>query len=370
MLHVVALRVLKKSVGVTTRLLLVAVLATTFVQECSAQYQNGARVVRRSPVHTTYRPVYPSRTAAPKTTRYSTSSRRAVGTGDSYRLGDGDTLGIIVDGVLGKFGEDAPVHMPDSKDSDIQPGIGYPVIVRKGTLSLPLIDPVAVRGLTVVQAQKKISNAYRREKILKNDNRVMVSLVRKRRVSVTVVHDDVDALGSRFGSQPYASLFQTPRKKVSSVTLPADRAHLLDALSAAVADLDSEQVVQILNQHRRAVRDGDVVNVQSPPRQFFYTGGLMPAGEFPIPRDRRLNAMQAIAMAGGSFRDQRSGLGPSNLVITRQNGRSIRIDYDRLRANPNAVQILPGDSLMLQYKPREAIGNAAGRVIGLRGLGL
>lgn len=324
-----------------------------------AQVRN-VRVVR-TPTRTAYRPVYPNR-RAPEVGRSSTNAPAA------YRLGDGDTLGIIVDGVLGKFGEDAPVHMPKSKDSDVLPGIGYPVIVRNGTLSLPMIDPVSVRGLTTSQAQKKISNTYRREKILKHDNRVMVSLLRKRRVSVTVVHDDVDALRFSGGNQPWASLYQAPRKKISSVSLPADRAHLLDALSAAVADLDSEQVVRIINQHRKPVRDGDVVNVRSAPKQFFYTGGLMPAGEFPIPRDRRLTALQAVAMAGGSFRNQRGGLGPSDLVITRQNGRTIRVDYDQLRANPNAVQILPGDSLMLQYKPREAIGNAAGRVIGVRGL--
>ena len=334
------------------------------------------RVVRRvvpassrttSTSHTAYRPVYsPSgklQTPSTRSSRTASSRSRSISP-SAYRLDDGDALAIIVDGVLGEFG-DAPIHMPTSENSDILPGIGYPILVRKGAVALPLIDPVNVRGLTPTQAQKKISNAYRREKILKFDNRVMVSLLRKRTVDVTVIHDDVDSLSAGFNSR-FPGFNQTPRKKVSNVTLPADRAHLLDALSAAVVDLDSEQVVRVLKEHRRSLRSGEVVNVKSPSNQFFYASGALNAGQYPIPRDRQLNALQAVALAGGSFNSQRGGayLGPSELVITRQNGQTFRVDYQRLQANPNAVRIRPGDSLSLQYKPREVIGNAAANAIG------
>lgn len=346
------------SFSVGTLAIILVGLAT---RPCLAQ---SYRMVRRSPTssstarRTAYRPVYAS--SQPRS-NYSRSARTSPASSRAYRLDDGDTLAVVIDGVLGEFGSsDIPVHMPDSKNGDIQPGMGYPITVRKGAVSLPLIEPVNIRGLTASQAQTKISNAYIREKILKHKNRVMVSLLRKRTVRMTVVHDDVDALNFRSGQQ-FSGLYQTPRKKVSTVTLPADQASLLDALSAAVVDLDSEQVVRILQKHRQAVRAGDVVNIESPKRGFFYTGGLIPAGQFPIPRDRQLTAMQAMAMAGGSFNSHRGGayLGPSELVITRQNGQTIRVDANQLRANPNAVRIQPGDALMLQYKTGEVIGNTA-----------
>jgi len=345
-----------------------AILFLGLVPESWAQ---SYRVVRRSPTssptarRTTYRPVYAS--SQPRSSYSRSSPSRSVsrssGRAPAYRLDDGDVVGVVVDGVLGEFG-DMPVHIPDSRDSDVQPGIGFPIPIRDGALSLPLISPIPVRGLTVSQAQTKISNTYIREKILKHKNRVMVSLLRKRTVRLTVVHDDVDSLQG-FNGRDFVGLNQTPRKLVSTVTLPADRATLLDALSEAVADLDSEQVVRILQQRRQAVREGDVVNVESPSRGFFYTGGLIPAGQFPLPRDRPLTALQAMALAGGSFNTPSRGayLGPSELVITRANGRTIRVDADQLRANPNAVRILPGDALMLQYKTGEAIGNAAGRAL-------
>lgn len=349
--------------------LLTAVVVSVATSTLSVAQQY--RVVRRvvpvtsrpaSVPHATYRPVYSS--AGTRRYPQTGSVRTAPATASrAYRLDDGDTLAIVVDGVLGDFG-DAPIHMPTSKNSEILPGIGYPVLVRNGAVALPLIDPVNVRGLTASQAQKKISNTYRREKILKHDNRVMATLLRKRTVSVTVVHDDVDALGSRL-NPGLAALYQTPRKKVSTVSLPADRARLLDALSAAVVDLDSEQVVRVLKEHRRSLREGEVVNVKSPPNQFFFAGGLLNSGQYALPRDRPLNAMQAMAIAGGSFNSTRGGayLGPSDLVITRQNGQTFRVDYQQLRSNPNAVRIQPGDSLMLQYKPGEVIGNAAANAV-------
>ena len=73
--------------------------------------------------------------------------RRASGT---YLLDEEDVLGIFIEGVLGELDESPPVQTP-GPNSDLAPSIGYPVPVRDdGTISLPLVDPIAVRGLSLI----------------------------------------------------------------------------------------------------------------------------------------------------------------------------------------------------------------------------
>jgi len=65
-----------------------------------------------------------------------------------YQLGPRDVLGIYIEGVLGKEGEPPPVHFPE--EASIPPAIGFPIPVREdGTVSLPLVPPMSVEGLTL-----------------------------------------------------------------------------------------------------------------------------------------------------------------------------------------------------------------------------
>ena len=82
-----------------------------------------------------------------------------------YVLDAGDVLGVFIEGVLGEAGEAPPVQFPE--DASIPPSLGFPVPVRDdGTVSLPLVRPVDVQGLTVSQAEDKIRQAYIDEEIL------------------------------------------------------------------------------------------------------------------------------------------------------------------------------------------------------------
>ena len=111
---------------------------------------------------------------------------------DFYTLDSKDVLAIFVEGVLGNFEDAPPVQLP-APDSDLPPAIGYPVPVREdGTLSLPLIKPIPVRGLTIEQAETLIQRAYRGgpEPILKEDGRIIVTLLRERTYRVFVVRQD------------------------------------------------------------------------------------------------------------------------------------------------------------------------------------
>ena len=107
--------------------------------------------------------------------------------------------------------------------------------------------------------------------------------------------------------------------------------------------------------------------VQARPTEVYYTSGLLRGGEFPLPRDKNLTVLEAIALAGGATVNNNNGLGlsrlpPTELIVSRNNGRNgqvnIRVDLDRARNDPNQnILVAPGDNLLLRHKPIERIGN-------------
>ena len=83
-----------------------------------------------------------------------------------YRLDSGDVLGIFIDGVLGAMHKDPPIHQPEP-GSGLPPSIGFPIVVEHdGTISLPFVPPIAVRGKTVSEVRRAINKAYKKEPIL------------------------------------------------------------------------------------------------------------------------------------------------------------------------------------------------------------
>src|SRR5262249_46382552 len=67
---------------------------------------------------------------------------------EKYLLDAGDVLGVYVEGVLGDRNQPIPVRLVER--SNLPPAMGYPVPVREnGTISLPLIEPLPVRGLSI-----------------------------------------------------------------------------------------------------------------------------------------------------------------------------------------------------------------------------
>lgn len=133
----------------------------------------------------------------------------------AYRLDTGDIVGVLIDGVVGSFSH-AKVNMPSDRH-DILPSIGDPyVVLANGTLALPLVNPISVRGLTISQARKRIEQAYQDANIVSRPNRTYLSLMRKRTVNVTVMRT----------GWPYQS-------SVHKVRLPATQASVIAAASQA-----------------------------------------------------------------------------------------------------------------------------------------
>ena len=124
-----------------------------------------------------------------------------------YLISGGDILGVYVEGVL-PFNppnappEPPPVSFPEG-DSTLPPSIGYPIAVQDdGTLSLPLIEPLNVDGLTLEQVREAIREAYIDNDILRPEKaRPIVTLIKERTIDVIVVREDSLGLG-----QPSANL--------------------------------------------------------------------------------------------------------------------------------------------------------------------
>ena len=371
----------------------------------------------------------------------------------NYFLDADDVLGIFIDGILGNRDQTPPVQIPDP-DSDLPPSVGYPVPVRAdGTISLPLVEPISVRGLTIIQVEALIKSRYLNpdQPILLRESRIMVSLMRKRTVSVYVLRGD-ESQSASLNRQRSGIVNQRSdqSRRSSRLRLPVGDNDLLNALSqtGGLPGVNARSDVKIYRANRPAggtgeyarsggnddhrfsefprtsvggssyagnssaygaysnrysaprtysangnsittvatrrragenitinptdarLDDGDVVVIEPRDTEVYYTGGLLGGGEFPLPRDRAMDVLEAIATSGQSVGAAgRNGFSivpqrtPTELLILRQRpgqGQlAIRVDVNRALADPSQrIQVQAGDLLILRHSRREQIQNA------------
>jgi protein involved in polysaccharide export with SLBB domain len=348
-----------------------------------------------------------------------------------YLVDAEDILGIYIEGVLGSGDEPPPVHMPD-RFSDLPPSIGFPIPVREdGTLALPLVDPIPVRGLSLAQVENAIRRAYTIDnRILQpGKDRIIVTLMQQRTYRVVVMRQD--GVGQQQIGSQVAGSGQTTRG--ISIDLPAYKNDVLHALAetGGLPGVDAQNEIKILKGNRMDARqrdafvrefyaqplcdpclcrpplpedpaivriplrlppgevptfqpndiileDGDIVLIEGREREVFYTGGRLPGGEFPLPRDYDLDVLGALAVVGqgvaapgqasagrgfgGISSSSLGGASPSQLFILRKtpcDGQvTIAVDLNRAINDPRARPLVQaGDTLILQYKPEEEILN-------------
>jgi protein involved in polysaccharide export with SLBB domain len=357
-----------------------------------------------------------------------------------YRLDKGDVLGVWIEGVLGELKTPPPVRYSDL--GNLPPSIGYPLPVRDdGTLPLPLIPPVKVKGLSLAEVQAEIIKAYTvtRQILKPGQDRIVVTLVRPRQYHVLVLREDAGTatLGATGGYGTTAggtTVTETRRAAGFPLDLPAYENDVLNALTRSgglpgfdaeneiriergayqpgAGDLDGSRIMEPLPLGDRCsphdpfqegqptgvqtiriplrtrpgeqptfrpedvvLHNGDVVVVKARRGELFYTGGLLPPRAFPLPRDRDLDVVEAIALVGGPLLNGgtnannlvgtliTSGLGapsPSLITIVRKTHEGgqipIRVSLNQALRDPRErVRILPGDVIILQESPTEAI---------------
>jgi hypothetical protein len=350
---------------------------------------------------------------------------------DVYLLAPGDVLGVYVKSILGNEEELPPVHYPE--DGNRPPAIGYPVPIREdGTLALPLIEPIKVEGMSLVEATETVRNAYTypKELIKKGEESIIITLIRPRKTRVMVIREEgggVDGV--------------TKRGTGHVVDLPAYENDVLHALSETggmpgtdaknevliyrgmyATGVDADEILTQLcqdcqggdcqdpcfcnetplpdppNVTRIPLRynpanppqftqqdiilgEGDIVIIRSRDRETFFTAGVLGGKEIPLPRDKDLDIIGAIALAGGPLGSIGTGVGglggqggggggqggrgycqPSEAVVIRElpcgNSISMKVDLNRAMENPSErILIKPNDVIVVRYTLGEEIGN-------------
>jgi protein involved in polysaccharide export with SLBB domain len=115
-------------------------------------------------------------------------------TREGYRINAGDVLGIYVEGVLGKPNEAPPVTM--SSNPAQPPAIGFPIPVQEdGTITLPFIKPIAVKGKSPAEVRQQLIEAYiEANVVVAGKERVFVTMMQPRGHRVTVIRRDIPGI--------------------------------------------------------------------------------------------------------------------------------------------------------------------------------
>lgn len=360
-----------------------------------------------------------------------------------YELDAGDLLAVFIEGVTGEPDAIVPTHFPE-KGSDLSPVTGYPFPIRDdGTISLPLIPAINVSGMTLTKLEEKVRDEYtvKRKILVPGRDRITIGIIKERTTRVVVVRQDqsIDNQMTRQNGIQQQRVIQGADEsgKGFVLDLKAYKNDLMNALaeSGGLPGLSAKNEVKILRRakadpQRRAqfirdfyaqhsadpclcppplpddpsttlvplrfypeempdvreediiLQEGDIVYIESREAEFFYTGGMLSGGQWPLPRDYDLDALGAMGVSGfgaggmgrgvggggggqGGMMGGVGGLGgamPSNLFIVRKTpcNQQITIKVDTLRAieDPREnILIAPGDTLILRYKPREELLN-------------
>lgn len=364
-----------------------------------------------------------------------------------YLLDEGDILGVYIEGILpynppDRPPEPPPVNFPET-DSQLDPSLGFPVaVINDGTIQLPLLEPIKVKGLTVDQARELIRKYYLDAKILTDSGRLrpIVTLLKERTYNVVVVRQDIGGelnqtqrfMGGRGGGGGDFVRGADLSAQGSLIKLRAYQNDVLHALmvSGGLPGVNARNEIKILRASRAdqkkrdlfiqqfyqqyycnpdpcgcpppipddptilkipmrlppgtvpnfreediTLEDGDIVYIESRTAEVFYTGGLLPGGEFNIPRDYDLDVYGAMALAGAAVSGPRQagggggfgigaigGVPPGVLYVLRKtpcNGQvTIEVDLARANLDPRErILVQPGDTLILRFKPCEEILN-------------
>jgi hypothetical protein len=197
-----------------------------------------------------------------------------------YLIDSGDVLGVYIEGVLGRREDVPPVYFPERDDVSGTPSLGYPIPVREdGTLSIPMIEPLYVRGMTIRQVEETVRKAYTidREILKPGRDRILISMQKPRTYRVLVIRQEAgNEIGNAAGGAGQLNLGTVKRGTGRVVSLPAYKNDVLHALAetGGLPGLDAENAIYI-------IRRGGPESCQLPPIPAPNVGpALAPSGTF------------------------------------------------------------------------------------------
>lgn len=171
----------------------------------------------------------------------------------THLVDTGDLLSIYIEGVLGRREEQPPVFFP--QNSNLPPSVGYPIPVRDdGTISLPLVGSISVRGLSLRLVEETIRKAYTVDnQFLQNGrDRIFVALQQPRSYQILVIRQESGSQLS-FGSDGTLNLGDLKQGTGKAVNLPVYKNDVLNALAetGGLPGLDAENAIYIIRGQNR-----------------------------------------------------------------------------------------------------------------------
>ena len=234
---------------------------------------------------------------------------------DAYRVDKGDVLTVFAEDVLG-VRDRIPVQTNPDPLAAKPATQGYPVTVQDdGTIQLPEVPAISVRGMTVNEVRAAIVKAITVDKklIVAGKERVTVDLLKARQYRVLVIREDgpVDATCG-------------DGTKGTGHTLKLEAYHndLLEALTRTGGlpgpCAKNEVVIRRDDSARSVVRipvrtnsgepiaftdadiilkDGDTVHVEARESEVYTIVGGPGCGQYPLPRDTDVRILEALSKA-------------------------------------------------------------------------
>jgi protein involved in polysaccharide export with SLBB domain len=262
-----------------------------------------------------------------------------------YMVDSGDVLAIYIERVLGQR-DQPPINQPI--DPTQPPTLGYPLTVRDdGTLSLPLIQPILVRGKTIPQVEREIRHAYTigRRLLLPGQDRIIVTLHKPRQHRILVIRQELQSDILSAVSISGGSLGAAKKGTGHVVSLPAYKNDVLNALvkSGGLPGLDAENVVYIMRGRRARPAPAQPARPQQQPRPAFsQPNPTMQPRYQPTPIQQQPYQQQPVQLPGGPL--PQPGYGPMSSTSPKdRNDSALDSDNDLIvRAqSPDTAQAPP-----------------------------
>lgn len=281
----------------------------------------------------------------------------------AYRVDTGDVLAVYAEDVLGVRGP-VPTTPNPNPDGPTPAAQGYPLTVQgDGTILIPEVPPVQVRGMTVPEVRQAVVKAITVDKklIVPGKERVTVDLLQSRRVRVLVVREDTPMPSPEGG---FSLLLEGDRNDLlealtrtgglpgpgakPEVTIRRGAGETAKWVRVPVRVRPGEPVA--ISEADITLGEGDTVHVEARGAETYtVVGGAGGCGTFPLPPDGDLRVLEAVARAGcpapacGAVTVVRP-VGCTRTV-------SILVDLAVAVTDPREnIAILPGDTIVLGHK--------------------